>query len=153
MATLAGPLVLLVLAVAAAGSLGCGGAQAKKGAEETVEARAKARLLQLFDLARAGKDDEAAAYVVYRGADPERSLKDVSRYWVPDEKAAVDSVCRRVRELLQRGKPTFVKFQQQLQEEGMWLVWLVAFGEGREARQHSFSCLETKEGIAVLDVD
>ena len=118
-----------------------------------IEDRVKARLTELLGLVKAGKNAEAAAYIVYRGDDEARKWKSVCDYSAADEKRQVDRVCDDLREVIALGKPTFVKFDSEKESEGTWLVWEVKFGEGDSAKSIHMACLEIDGKIALGDVD
>ncbi len=148
--------VLALAAVLAAGLAvaACGGGKGKaKAVSASSEDRVKARLVALFDLVRQDKTEEAAEFVLYRGADPARAWKDVSKPENPAEKDRVEGACAEIKALLALGPPTFVKFQAHAEEEGLRLTWMVAFGTGKEAKTHSLSFFETPAGLALSEID
>lgn len=146
-------------ALAALVATGCGGESAETkggggGAKVSREDAVKKRLQELFDIAKGGDFAAAAGYVVYHGPDKARDWKDVCSYGDENEKRRVDSVCRKIKERLEKHDGfAFTKFRTEKESEGEWLLWEVTFGKGDSTRKAMFACLEIKGNYAVGDVD
>lgn len=88
-------------------------------APATKEAAVQARINELFELCKAGKNAEAARLIMYRGLDPKRKGKDVANYADSNEKDDVDRRCGDIKErLAESEKYDFGNFQIESKSDG-----------------------------------
>lgn len=114
----------------------------------------KKRLLELFELCRADKYQQAASYIVYRGPDKEREWKDVTRTSNPVEQQAVLEACQRIKEyLLDSDGYDFGHFSVQEESEGVWHVWEVFFATRTGKKKRYFAFLKIMGQYALGDID
>ncbi|MEK6337436.1 MAG: energy transducer TonB [Acidobacteriota bacterium] len=115
----------------------------------------KARLVELFDLCKAGKVSDAASYIMYRGPDQSRSGKDVVRYSDESEKREADGTCARIRKgLAESPNYSFGKFMSQTKGDGSEVVgWEVYFQQGpmKTGEIYAFTLLDGK--YVLVDID
>lgn len=116
----------------------------------------KARLVELFDLCKAGKNSEAASYMMYRGPDQSRRAKDVVHYENGEsEKREVDGTCAGIkRNLAESPSYDFGKFLSQTKGDGSEVVaWEVYFQQGpmKTGQIYAFSLLNGK--YVLVDID
>jgi hypothetical protein len=130
---------------------------AKTGGERpTTDQREKVkeRLLELFNLCKAGEHDKAAAYFVYRGPDKKREWKDVFKARDPQERKAVEGYCRRIKGYLDQSTGYgFGEFTISRESEGEWNVWEFIFKRGEQSRKVYFAFLKVKGKYAIGDID
>lgn len=122
----------------------------------TKEEIVKARITELFDLCKAGKNSEAASYMMYRGPDQSRNGKDVVRYENGEsEKRQVDGTCAGIKTgLTESPSYDFGKFLSQMKGDGSEVVaWEVYFQQGpmKTGQIYAFSLLNGK--YVLVDVD
>lgn len=114
----------------------------------------KERLLELFDLCKAGEHDKAAAYFVYRGPDKQREWKDVLKAGNPQERKAVESYCERIKGYLDASTGyDFGEFKVERESEGEWNVWEFIFKHGDQSKKVYFAFLKVKGKYAIGDID
>ena len=127
----------------------------RKQTSGTKEEVVKARLVELFDLCKAGKVSDAASYIMYRGPDQSRSGKDVVRYSDESEKREADETCARIKKGLEESpKYSFGKFMSQTKGDGSEVVgWEVYFQKGpmKTGEIYAFSLLDGK--YVLVDID
>lgn len=115
---------------------------------------AKGRLLELFDLCKAGEHDKAAAYFVYRGPDKKREWKDVLKASNLQERKAVESYCQRIKGYLEGSTGyAFGEFKVERESEGEWNVWEFIFKHGDQSKKVYFAFLKVKGKYAIGDID
>lgn len=115
----------------------------------------KARLVELFDLCKAGKVSDAANYIMYRGPDQSRSGKDVVHYNDESEKREVEQTCGRIKKgLAESPDYSFGKFMSQTKGDGSEVVgWEVYFQQGpmKTGEIYAFTLLDGK--YVLVDID
>lgn len=122
----------------------------KKSDKEKV----KQTIIKMFELVEAGKSNELAEYIVYRGNDKVRKWKDYCRYDNPEEKHQVQNLHQKIVIKYLPYKYEFVKFQTQKESEGEWLVWEMKFyTEGDDPREVYFAFLKVKGQYLLGDID
>lgn len=125
-------------------------AQADYDQSETV----KERLLEVFDLCKAGEHGKAAAYFVYRGPDKSREWKDVLKASNPQERKAVERYCERIKGYLDGSTGyDFGEFKVERESEGEWNVWEFILKHGDERKKVYFAFLKVKGKYAIGDID
>jgi TonB family protein len=121
----------------------------------TKEEIVKARITELFDLCKAGKNSEAASYMMYRGPDQSRSGKDVVRYENDLEKREVDGTCDGINKNREQSNDyEFARFRTQTKGDGSEVVaWEIYFQQGpmKAGTIYAFSLLDGK--YVLVDVD
>jgi len=121
----------------------------------TKEEIVKARITELFDLCKAGKNSEAASYMMYRGPDQSRSGKDVVRYENDLEKREVDGTCDGInKNRSESAEYEFARFRTQTKGDGSEVVaWEIYFQQGpmKAGTIYAFTLLDGK--YVLVDVD
>jgi hypothetical protein len=117
---------------------------------DTVETR----LTELFELCRNDRQDEAAAYFVYRGPDKKREWKDTLRASDPVEKAAAGEICRRIKNYLDESQYyRFGEVKVERESEGEWHALEVSFEKDAQTKKATFAFLLVKGRYAIGDID
>ncbi len=144
----------LVLALVLLTGCGSGDAVKDKSSSEP-GAKVKVRLIELLAHIKEGKKAEAAKWIVFRGEDDKdaRNWKDVCDYARESDKKRVDVVFRKLQPVVAAGAPKFIKYSEDKESEGTWLIWEVRFGEGESARTASLASLEIKGEPALGDME
>jgi TonB family protein len=121
----------------------------------TKEEIVKARIVELFDLCKAGKNDAAASYMMYRGPDQSRSGKDVMRYENAQEKSEVESTCAGINKNREQSEDyEFARFRTQTKGDGSEVVaWEIYFQQGpmKAGTIYAFTLLDGK--YVLVDID
>ena len=121
----------------------------------TKEEIVKARIIELFDLCKAGKNPDAARYIMYRGPDQSRSGKDVVRYENDLEKREVDGTCAGINKNREQSDDyEFARFRTQTKGDGSEVVaWEIYFQQGpmKAGTIYAFTLLDGK--YVLVDVD
>ncbi len=114
----------------------------------------KARLTELFDLCRRDDLEAAAAYFVYRGPDKSREWKDVLNSHDSEERAAVESLCGRIKNYLDESDGyEFGAVKVEREREGEWHALEVSFRQGEQTKKAIFAFLLIKGQFAIGDID
>jgi TonB family protein len=121
----------------------------------TKEEIVKARIVDLFDLCKAGKNSEAASYLMYRGPDQSRSGKDVVRYENELEKREVEGTCAGINKNREQSEDyEFARFRTQTKGDGSEVVaWEIYFQQGpmKAGTIYAFTLLDGK--YVLVDID
>lgn len=121
----------------------------------TKEEIVKARIVELFDLCKAGKNSEASSYLMYRGPDQSRSGKDVMRYENELEKREVEGTCAGINKNREQSEDyEFARFRTQTKGDGSEVVaWEIYFQQGpmKAGTIYAFTLLDGK--YVLVDVD
>lgn len=122
--------------------------------EKNDKENVKQTIIKIFDLVAAGKSNDLAEYIVYRGDDENRKWKDYCRYDNPDEKNQVQNIHQRIADRYLPSKYAFVKFQTQKESEGEWLVWEMEFITNEiESTKVYFAFLKVDGKYLLGDID
>jgi TonB family protein len=87
---------------------------------------AKARVMELYELCKASRNSEAAAYMLYTGHDKSRTGKDVMHYDV--DKEDVDVTCDTIKRITQSESHKFESAEITPMQDGELVTWTVESG-------------------------
>ena len=109
----------------------------------------------MFELVEAGKSNELAEYIVYRGDDKNRKWKDHCRYNVEEEKHQVQNLHQRIVSRYLPYKYEFLKFFSQKESEGEWLIWEMKFEteDNERPKKVYFAFLKVGDRYLLGDID
>ncbi len=114
----------------------------------------KQAALKLFEHCKNGENEQAAAYIIYRGKDVDRKWKSVYRYDVEEEKKPVDEICADIKQMLSASSSyEFKQFETETESEGEWCVWEVEFQMASGADKAYFAFLRIRDSYALGDID
>jgi TonB family protein len=124
-------------------------------APATKEAAVQARINELFELCRAGRNAEAAKLIMYRGLDPNRKGKDVANYEDSNEKDDVDRRCEDIKARLAASERyDFGNFQIHSKSDGSEVATSdVRFHRGFVAVAEKFSFSLVNGNYFLVDAD
>lgn len=124
-------------------------------APATKEAAVQARVNELFELCKAGKNAEAAKLIMYRGLNPNRKGKDVANYADPNEKLDVDRRCEDIKErLAESERYDFTNFQTYSKSDGTEVAATdVRFHRGYVAVAEKFAFSLVNGNYFLVDAD
>lgn len=114
----------------------------------------KQTIKKLFELVEAGKSNQLANYIVYRGNDKNRKWKDNCHYDVEEEKYQVQNLHQKIADRYLPYKYEFVNFFSEKESEGEWLVWEMKFFTGDdETKKVYFAFLKVNDQYLLGDID
>lgn len=97
---------------------------------------------------------KAAPYIIYRGSDKKRAWKDFSNYNNTEEKKAVDAVCTRINESVNRDSVyKIVKYITEKESEGMWHILMVNYKKDGTEKKAAFAFLKIGNRFGLGDID
>ncbi len=97
---------------------------------------------------------KAAQYIVYRGADKKRAWKTFANYSKAADKRAVDEVCIRINETINRDSSyRIVQYLSQKESEGTWHILIVRYQQKGEEKEAAFAFLKIGKRFALGDID
>jgi hypothetical protein len=96
----------------------------------------------------------AAPYIAYRGSDKKRAWKTFANYRKAEDKQAVDEVCTRINETVNRDSSyRIVKYLTQKESEGDWHVLMVQYNDSGVERGAIFAFLKIGKRLGLGDID
>lgn len=124
-------------------------------ASTTKEAAVQARVNELFELCKAGKNAEAARLIMYRGLDPNRKGKDVANYEDSNEKDDVDRRCENIKtRLTESERYDFADFRIDSRSDGSEVAsTVVRFHRGYVAVGEKFGFSLVNGNYFLIDAD
>ena len=124
-------------------------------APATKEAAIQARVNELFELCKAGRNAEAARLIMYRGLDPNRKGKDVANYEESNEKDDVDRRCEDIKARLAASERyDFGNFQTYSKSDGSEVAATeVRFHHGYVAVGEKFAFSLVNGNYFLVDAD
>jgi hypothetical protein len=133
-------------------------AQAQRRADSTAVANTWQALLNVcknVDFANPQTIDKgmfykAAQYIIYRGNDKKRAWKTFANYNHAAEKKAVDEICIRINETINRDSNYHIKkYLTEKESEGTWHVLIVHYQKNGMEKEAAFAFLKIGRRFAI----
>lgn len=115
--------------------------------------KVKQTILRMFEIVEAGRSNDLAEYILYRGEDKTRKWKDNCRYGNPDEKNNVQNIHQRIVSSYLPYNYEFIEYSTQTESEGEWLVWEMKFDMGKGPKKVYFAFLKVGKRYLLGDID
>ncbi|MDM8522783.1 hypothetical protein QUF80_05360 [Desulfococcaceae bacterium HSG8] len=129
-------------------------ADKKQSSPQKIVKDVKTLLTKMFELARTGKNQKLAEYILYMGKDQARRGKNVVNYANADDKIQTDSVARIIKGYLdQYPSHEFTEFMVQIKDDGEWYAWEVTFKKDGKTEKAIFGFLKLKDRYLLGDID
>jgi hypothetical protein len=97
---------------------------------------------------------KAAPYIIYRGTDEKRAWKTFANYTNNEEKKAVDFVCLRINNSINKDSAfTITKYMSEKQSEGTWHVLMVKYIKNGAEKNAAFAFLKIGSKFGLGDID
>lgn len=118
------------------------------------EQEARYRIQEFLEICRDADYTKAAPYLIYRGEDASRRLKDLCRAADAEDMKYVQGMVNRVKKWVDESENyKLISCMTSEESEGTWYAWEVIFAMGPDQVRRYFGCLKVGGNFAIGDID
>lgn len=120
----------------------------------TTEQQVRYRIQEFLEICRDADYAKAASYLIYRGPDPNRRLKDLCKVEDAEDMKYVQGMVGRVKKWVDESNNyKLTSCMTSEESEGTWYAWEVIFDQGPDQVRRYFGCLQVNGVFAIGDID